>query len=107
MKRRARVWVLVGYLAMGGYMMQAGACWSFGANTVLPGAYEVLLDSNGRLFGLINMCGQPDIFVQPVDQLGQSTSAGTLFNQGDDLVTVCPQTTEFVVGASGSTGSGT
>jgi hypothetical protein len=82
--------------------MQAGACWILGANSLIPGIAESWVDANGRLFGLVNVCGLENILV--IEE--NSTGAGELFNVEDDLVTVCPFTVEVVPAASGGTGTG-
>ncbi|MEK6642690.1 MAG: hypothetical protein AABZ08_02185 [Planctomycetota bacterium] len=87
MKRRRRLVKVATFLALGGLVTQAGACWIIGANTLLPGVAQGLVDANGRFLGLVNVCGIPNVL--PVDVNG---IAGELQNGQDDLVTVCPVT---------------
>jgi hypothetical protein len=87
MKRRRRLLKVATFLALGGLVTQAGACWIIGANTLISGASASLLDANGRFLGLINVCGVPDVVV--IDANGV---AGDVQNREDDLFTVCPIT---------------
>ncbi len=87
MKRRRRLIKVATFLALGGLVTQAGACWIIGANTLLPGVAQGLVDANGRFLGLVNVCGIPNVL--PVDVNGV---AGTVQNAQDDLFTVCPVT---------------
>jgi hypothetical protein len=88
MKRRRRLVTLASYLLIGGIVMQWGACWIMGANTLAPGVTSLLVDSNGHFLGLINVCGVPNVLVTD----DPATLNGTLLNAEDDLVTVCPFT---------------
>lgn len=85
MKRRSRVWILAGYLFAGAIVLQWGACWTVGANTLVQPISQNLVNSDGELFGLFNVCGIPDVIV-----VGES--GGTVQFTEDDLVTVCPVT---------------
>jgi hypothetical protein len=71
---------------------------------LVPGIAEGLVDSNGRLFGLINVCGQPDVLEVPA-----GGGAGTRLFFEDNLVTVCPYTVvvqQNNTGGTGGTGGG-
>ena len=85
-KRRARLLVLAGYLAIGGLVTQLGACWIVGANTLIAPVTTSLIDTNGKLFGLFNMCGVPDTITRDT----ATGVFGTVQNTEDDLLTVCP-----------------
>lgn len=89
MKSRSRAWILAGYFLVGAIVTQWGACWIIGANTLIPGVAQNWVDTDGKLFGLVNVCGIPDVLV-----VGTGTTAGTGTIQftEDDLVTVCPVT---------------
>ena len=97
MKRRGRILVLAGYLAIGGLITQAGACWIIGANTLVGPVSANLIDTNGNLFGLFNVCGIPDTIVAGTSTTGTTTAVQ---NAGDDLVTFCP--VQVVPAATGS-----
>jgi len=101
MKRRTRVLLLAGYFVVGGYVMQAGACWTIGVNTLVAGAAGTLIDANGKFLGLVNVCGIPDVLV--VDQNGVST--GDVQFTEDDLFVGCPYTT--ITASTGTGGGGT
>jgi hypothetical protein len=86
-KHRGRILILASYLAIGGLITQFSACWIIGANTLIAPVTANLIDANGNLFGVFNVCGVPDTVAQDANGM-----YGTVQNTEDDLVTVCPVT---------------
>lgn len=87
MKRRIRLAMLVGYLAAGGFLTQAGIiCNSVGtAGVASSGA---LVDDGGNFLGIpfVHVCGQENILI--VDPITGETI--DLLNAEDDLMFGCP-----------------
>ncbi len=86
--KRRRVSVLAGYILAGAFLLQLGPCISM----LLPlgaAAFDVsaLLDENGYLFGIFNLCGRTNI--QYVDEDGVPTDGDILYTE-DDLIWDCP-----------------
>ncbi|MCG8409542.1 MAG: hypothetical protein MI923_30420 [Phycisphaerales bacterium] len=99
MKRRFRIKILAGYLAMGAVIMQLGPLCTIAGSTATTGvsASGLLIDGNGNFLGLINVCGQPDtLFVNPAGQPIDPTPDGIPLFVQDDLLTGCPVTTVTV-----------
>ncbi len=86
--KRRRISILAGYILAGAVLLQLGPCISM----ILPlgaAAFDVgaLLDENGYLFGLFNLCGRMNI--QYVDKDGNPTDGDVLYTE-DDLIWDCP-----------------
>jgi hypothetical protein len=91
-KRRLR-FVLALYLGAGAFVTQLGACFSIGANTGAASFSQNLIDANGNVLGIFNVCGLPDIFL--VDEDGGNSE---LVNEEDDLMFGCPTTVQVRAG---------
>lgn len=104
MSRRLRRKVkLAGYLATGALVLQFGqACTIFNSvATAGIGTSGFLIDNNGSLFGIFNVCGQQNI--QTVTPEGVPVN---LLNTEDDLMFGCPAQQIVVNPGAGGGGGG-
>lgn len=101
MKRRTRIAFLAAYLSIGGIVVQLAGCFDIAATTGLASLdVSLLTDAEGRLFGVFNVCGIPDILV--VDQNGVPID---ILNTEDDLVFNCPISETIVANTGGGGGA--
>lgn len=97
-KRRRRIGLIAGFLMTGAIVLQIGPLCAVAGGTGLVSAAGTFIDSEGRLFGLFDVCGQENIVY--VDSRGipsgvetQSDIQGSLvpvLYSGDDLMRGCP-----------------
>ena len=87
MRIRRRWLSLAAYLTTGAVIAQLSACYTIAGTTIAPGTSELLIDANGRVLGIFNVCGVAD--VQLIDADG--VPGPVLFTE-DDLMHGCPIT---------------
>lgn len=98
-KRRRRIGLIAGYLMTGAIMLQLGPACIMAGGTAMASSVSTLIDGNGRLLGLFNVCGQPNIVYVDAQGIPTDSSAseagGTVVTvdfSGDDLMFGCPVT---------------
>lgn len=101
-RRRRRTAVIAAFLMTGAIVLQVGPFCSLAANTGVA-ALDLgpLLYPNGSLFGVFNLCGNPDVV--NVDATGATIST---VGFADDLVFNCPVTFNTVTTTGGTSGGG-
>lgn len=101
-RRSRRISVIARYMAVGAIITQLGPLCTIGNSALTSGIGRsgVLIDPEGRLFGVLNVCGTPNI--QGVDADGNAI--GDTINAGDDLLYGCPSTA--VLGTVGDNAGG-
>lgn len=86
-KRRRRIGLIAGFLMTGAIVLQIGPLCAVAGGTGLVSAAGTFIDSEGRLFGLFDVCGQQDVVY--VNSQGVPTSSTVSFEE-DDLMRGCP-----------------
>lgn len=88
-----RIKALLGYFAMGAVILQLGPVCAIANSAGTAGIARsgLFIDANGNLFGLINVCGQPDtLFVDQNGVPANPTADGVPLFTEDDVVFGCP-----------------
>jgi hypothetical protein len=103
--RRRRTAKIAAYLLTGAFLLQLGgpACAMLGSTAIAGFDFGALMDNNGKLFGLFNVCGVPNY--EYVD--ANNVPVSSVLNTGDDLIFDCPITFVKTTTTGTSTGTGT
>lgn len=100
--------VIAAYLVTGAIVMQLGPVCSLAGGMGLASSAGTLIDANGRLLGLFNVCGAQDIVYTDAQGIPTGSVTDTSGNTkisvlyaGDDLMNGCPIQYVQAAGAGG------